>query len=128
MKKICMVFALIFISLSAQTETLSLYCESGDPGGLGPVLYLDLNEQGNALEAALELNINSVDPENRKPNINIKRHLVEKNASSSNQWLFLVSAAYQIRVAKDSYEHSNAWYAIVESRSNKFSAIELSCQ
>lgn len=41
----------ICISLSAQAETLSLYCESGDPGGLGPVLYLDLNEQGNALEA-----------------------------------------------------------------------------
>ena len=123
-----MVFALICISLSAQAETLSLYCESGDPGGLGPVLYLDLNEQGNALEAALELNINSVDPENRRPNINIKRHLVEKNASSSNQWLFVVSAAYRVRVTKDNDEHYSDWYATVESRSNKFSAIELSCQ
>jgi len=115
-------------SFLANAQKLSLFCETGEPSGVGPVLYLDMIGHGTILELNLELNINSVDPENRKPNISIKRQLIINRSDIKNNMIIPLSRAYQVRVSRLKSGNSLYWQALVESTAIKFIPIELSCQ
>lgn len=115
----------LLVASESFAKKISLFCETGDPGGTGPIAYIDLEQRGSAVAVVLQLNINSIDPQFRRPNVSINRNYIMPVLKTMG-WQFVLSNVYQLQLVKNS--NDKYWTARVDSRKSKFESIYLSCQ
>ncbi|MCB9094914.1 MAG: hypothetical protein H6621_07610 [Halobacteriovoraceae bacterium] len=111
---------------SSKAQEMDVYCETGDPAGVGPNLSMQIYDKSESYTADVSLNIHSVYPEYGAPNTSILRNnLLVKDSVANGMEVYEVKVTenYGIILYTDREDYS----AEVVSLKNKFDPIWLSC-